>query len=130
MIVDTSALVAILKHEPEEAMFLDRLLAEPGVKLSAASYFEFGMVVDGWRNEAASHAVDLLLDRIEAEVRPVTADTAREAREAYRRFGKRNHHAQLNFGDCFAYALARETGEPLLFKGDDFARTDVEPVLK
>ena len=100
------------------------MLASP-VRISAVTLFEFGMVVDGLRNEEASRTVDLILARIEAEVVAVDAETARVARAAYRQFGKKNHPAKLNFGDCFAYALARQTGEPLLFKGDDFSQTDI-----
>jgi ribonuclease VapC len=129
VIVDTSALVAILKREAEADVFLERLLTEPSVRLSAVTYFEFAMVVDGWRDRAASQAVDLLLDRVEAEIVPVGVETARRARRAHAGFGKGNHPARLNFGDCFAYALAMELDEALLFKGDDFARTDVRPAV-
>ena len=125
MIVDTSALVAIINSEPEAVHFLAVLIREPKVRLSAVTYFEFGMVVDNWRDEATSLKVDRLLSGIEAEIVDVDAQTARAARAAYRRFGKKNHPAKLNFGDCFAYALAKQTGEPLLFKGDDFAQTDI-----
>lgn len=125
MIVDTSTLVAIVNSEPEAERFLAILLREQTVQLSAVSYFEFGMVVDGWRDEATSLKVDRLLSGIEAEIVAVDADTARIARAAYKRFGKKNHPAKLNFGDCFAYALAKQTGEPLLFKGDDFSQTDI-----
>lgn len=100
------------------------MLTSP-VRISAVTLFEFGMVVDGLRDDAASRAVDLILTRIEAEIVAVEADTARIARAAYRRFGKKNHPAKLNFGDCFAYALAKKSGEALLFKGDDFAQTDI-----
>ena len=124
MIVDTSALVAVLYREPEGPGFLAAMMALP-VRISAVTLFEFGMVVDGLRNEEASRAVDLILARIEAEIVDVDAETARLARAAYKRFGKKNHPAKLNFGDCFAYALAKQTGEPLLFKGDDFAQTDI-----
>ena len=95
------------------------------VRISAVTLFEFGMVVDSLRNEEASRTVDLILTRIEAEVVAVDAETARMARAAYKRFGKKNHPAKLNFGDCFPYALAKVAGEPLLFKGNDFAQTDV-----
>ena len=125
MIVDTSALVAIVNSEPEAVRFLGILLREQKVRLSAVTYFEFGMVVDAWRDDAISLKVDQLLLGIEAEIIDVDAETARMARAAYKRFGKKNHPAKLNFGDCFPYALARVTGEPLLFKGDDFAQTDV-----
>ncbi len=125
MIVDTSALVAIINAEPEGFTFLSRLNRESNVRVSAVTAFEFGMVVDRWRRPAASAAADRLLVQIEAEIVPVDAETAQRARAAYSRFGKGVHPAGLNFGDCFAYALANETGEPLLFKGDDFAQTDV-----
>lgn len=128
MIVDTSALVAVVKAEPEAAIYLTRLLDEQ-VRVSAVTAFEFGMVVDGWKDEQASKDADLLLLSIEAEIVAVDAETAQAARAAYRQFGKGNHPARLNFGDCFAYALARETGEPLLFKGDDFVRTDVRSAV-
>jgi ribonuclease VapC len=129
VIVDTSALVAILAAEPERMTFLNLLRAETAVKVSAVSFFEFGMVVDRWKQPVVSRGVEHLMVLIEAEIVPVTVDTARAARAAYARFGKGNHPARLNFGDCFAYALAQETGEPLLFKGDDFARTDVVSAL-
>lgn len=125
MIVDTSALVAILNSEPEAVRFLTILTHEPEVRLSSVTYFEFGMVVDSWKDEETSRKVDMLISGIEADIIAVDAETARAARAAYRRFGKKNHPARLNFGDCFAYALAKQTGEPLLFKGDDFARTDI-----
>lgn len=128
MIVDTSALVAVVKGEPEAAIYLTRLLDQP-VKVSAVTAFEFGMVVDGWKDEQSSRDADLLLLSIEAEIVVVDEGLAQAARAAYRRFGKGNHPARLNFGDCFAYALARETGEPLLFKGDDFGRTDVRSAV-
>ncbi|WP_426040680.1 type II toxin-antitoxin system VapC family toxin [Brevundimonas sp. TWP2-3-4b1] len=124
MIVDASALVAILYKEPEGPGFLTSMLTAP-VRISAVTLFEFGMVVDSLRNEEASRTVDLILTRIEAEVVAVDAETARMARAAYKRFGKKNHPAKLNFGDCFPYALAKVAGEPLLFKGNDFAQTDV-----
>ena len=125
MIVDTSALVAILAAEPERVRFLELLRSDPEVKISAVTLFEFGMVMDRWREPLASRGVEPLLSLIEAEIVAVTADTARLARLAYTQFGKGFHPARLNFGDCFAYALAKETGEPLLFKGDDFSQTDV-----
>jgi len=105
--------------------FLRLLRADSEVKVSAVTFFEFGMVVDRWKEPLVSRGVEPLLSLIEAEIVAVTADTARAAREAYARFGKGNHPAKLNFGDCFAYALAKQTGEPLLFNGDDFAQTDV-----
>ncbi len=125
MIVDTSALIAVLAAEPERMRFLNLLRANSDVKVSAVTFFEFGMVVDRWKEPLVSRGVEPLMSLIEAEIVAVTADTAQVAREAYATFGKGNHPARLNFGDCFAYALAKQTGEPLLFKGDDFAQTDI-----
>lgn len=110
-----------------------RVLAnETGARLSAASYLEVTIVVDGTRNPVLSRNLDVLLDALLEEadltIEPVTANQARIARMAYREFGRGSGHpARLNFGDCFAYALAKETGEPLLFVGNDFAQTDLRP---
>ncbi len=87
------------------------------------------MVVDGWKDEQSSKDADLLLLSIDAEIVAVDAETAQAARAAYRQFGKGNHPAALNFGGCIAYALAKATGEPLLFKGNDFSRVDVRPAF-
>lgn len=128
MIVDTSALVAVLNSEPEALLFLQKMSTEP-VKISAVTLFEFSMVIDRYKRREASLGADRLLAMIEAEVVSVDVEAARGARLAYATFGKGNHPARLNFGVCFAYALAKETGEPLLFKGDDFARTDVRSAV-
>jgi len=128
LIVDTSALVSVLNAEPEALPFLQKMSTEP-VKISAVTLFEFSMVIDRYKRREASVGADRLLARIEAEIVSVDAAAARGARLAYATYGKGNHPARLNFGDCFAYALARETGEPLLFKGDDFARTDVRSAV-
>ncbi len=97
--------------------------------MSAVTYFELGIVIDSARDAGASAALDEWMRDFDIGVVPVTEDTARLARNAYRRFGKGHHPARLNFGDCFAYALAQSAGEPLLFKGNDFAQTDVEPAI-
>ena len=127
MIVDSSVLVACLKKEDDYESWTRQLHdAKPHLKLSAASYLETSIVIDGSGDDNASANLDLFLDRLLIEIMPVTAQQARLARAAYARFGKgRDHPAKLNFGDCFSYALSAETGEPLLFKGNDFARTDV-----
>lgn len=126
MILDTSALVAILYREPEADAFIDRIVSTD-TKLSAASYVETGAVIDGARDPVASRELDDLLALGEVRIQPVTAEQAQIARHAYRDFGKGSGHpAQLNFGDCFSYALAKAAGETLLFKGDDFAHTDVD----
>jgi ribonuclease VapC len=126
MIIDTSAIVAILREEAEARRFAEVIEAAPVRRISAATYVEIGAVIDGARDPVASRLVDELLAAAQIVIEPVTPAQARIAREAYRDFGKGSGHAAgLNFGDCFAYALARATGEPLLYKGDDFSHTDV-----
>jgi ribonuclease VapC len=129
VIVDTSALVAILFQEPDARTFVDAITAAGTRRMSAASLFETALVVDRRGDAAASDRLDPFIAAADIEIVAVDAVTARLARDAYRRFGKGNHAAKLNFGDCFAYALAEATGEPLLFKGDDFSKTDVAPAL-
>jgi len=129
MIIDTSAIVAILRQEPEARRFAEAIEAAPVRRISATTYVEIGAVIDGARDPVASRLVDEVLATAGIIIEPVTAAQARIAREAYRDFGKGSGHAAgLNFGDCFAYALAKATGEPLLFKGDDFAKTDISRV--
>lgn len=129
MIVDSSAWVAILRGEPERIEFLRMIDEASYVGISAATYFETAIVIDGERNPVMSRALDELLANAEAKFEPVTADQARIAREAYRDFGRGSGHpAKLNFGDCFAYALAKAKREPLLCKGDDFLHTDVQTI--
>lgn len=125
MIVDSSALVAIVRGEPDQDIFLRCVQAADVLKLSAASYVEVSLVVG--RRDKPSQLVELdaLLDDYGIAVVPFTVEQALLAREAHQRFGRGSGHpAKLNFGDCFSYALARATGEPLLFKGEDFAATD------
>lgn len=127
MIIDGSALLAIFFEEPDAAWFAARC-ADPGRKrMSAATYLECAIKLDN-HSGGAPVELDEYLDEAGVEVVPVTPAQARIARRAHRRFGKGRHPAALNFGDCFVYALAVETGEPLLFKGDDFARTDLPGV--
>jgi len=126
IVVDTSALIAILRNEPDKDHFVDRILTAPGRVMSAVSLQEAGMVQAGRFGDGA--ALDLLaalVARLGIEVVPHDAALARLAGEAFLRFGKGRHVAGLNFGDCAAYALAASLGLPLLFKGDDFGRTDV-----
>ena len=125
MIVDASALVAILRAEPDAEAYLEAIRSTTPRRISAGSYLELGIVIDGPGDPVASRQVDEFLSRMSITVEPVTAAQAMIAREAYRDFGKSRHRAGLNFGDCFSYALARERNEPLLFKGDDFVRTDI-----
>jgi ribonuclease VapC len=130
MILDTSALVAILRDEAETESFADAIEAAPVRRLSAANFVELASVIDSKRNPTASRRVDDLLGRAGIAIEPVTERQARIAREAYRDFGKGSGHpAQLNFGDCFAYALAKDLDEPLLFKGGDFVHTDVRRAI-
>lgn len=130
MIIDTSVVVATLRSESGSERFTDAIEAAPSRRLSAASYFEAAIVVDRNDHPVLSHQLDVVLERALVTIEPVTESQARIARQAYRDFGKGSGHpAKLNFGDCFSYALARATGEPLLFKGNDFRHTDVEPAL-
>jgi ribonuclease VapC len=130
MILDTSALIAILRFEEEAPEFANLIAnaakspAQP--RISAVSYVEAGAVIDGSKDAVASRRFDELIDEAQIAIEPVTEAQARIARQAYRDFGKTSGHpARLNFGDCFSYALAKSKGEPLLFKGQDFSRTDV-----
>jgi ribonuclease VapC len=132
MILDTSALIAILRFEAEAPEFAR--IIESAIKggrqarISAVNYVETGAVIDGSRDPIASRRFDELMEEAEIAIEPVTETQAYIARQAYRDFGKTSGHpAKLNFGDCFSYALAKSKGEPLLFKGSDFLRTDVKP---
>lgn len=131
MIVDTSALIAILKREPEWPALSKTLDAVESPCISAANYLEASVVVDGWRNPILSRAFDELIERFNLVIEPVTAAQARIARQAYRDYGKGSGHAaNLNFGDCFTYALARDKRESVLYKGDDFVHTDLRSALQ
>ena len=129
MILDTSAIIAILRREPEGPRLTERLLEAERPAISAANLVEAAMVIEGRGGREAGAGLDHLIAEVGIEVAPVTAETARRARDAWRLWGKGRHPAALNFGDCFAYALAQERAEPLLFKGGDFFRTDVTPAL-
>lgn len=129
MILDTSALVAILWGEPEEEAFVRRIAAADVVRMSAATQVELHLVLQGRLSPEAMAGVARFLARTGALIEPVTEAQAGLAMAAFDRYGRGRHPAALNFGDCFAYALAQAMGEPLLFKGGDFARTDVRPAL-
>ena len=130
MIIDSSAIVAIVRGEPEAESFLAALKADSDAMMSAGNYLETGIVIDSDRDAALSAGLDPLLDKMGIQVVPVTPEHARIARQAYRDFGKGSgHKAQLNFGDCFAYALAMERGEALLYKGDDFIHAGLARVV-
>lgn len=130
MIVDTSALIAIVRFESDADRLLDSISAAPVCGKSAADLVESWMVVDGSRDAGTMRRATELVDRVELEIVPVAEAHVLLAREAFRRFGKRSGHgARLNFGDRFADALAKATGEPLLFVGDDFSRTDMPSAM-
>ena len=130
MIIDTSALLAILRDEPEAAACAEAIERANSRRLSAVSFVETAAVVDGSRDPVASRGFDDLLREAQINIDAVTEAHARIARDAYRDFGRGSGHpAKLNFGDCFSYALAEVTGEPLLFKGGDFVHTDVKRAL-
>jgi ribonuclease VapC len=126
MVIDTSALVAILCDEPEAPQIEAAIEADPVRRISAATLLETAIVIEARYGEAGGRELDLLLHKASVEVEAFDAEQAELAREAYRTFGRGRHAAGLNFGDCFAYALSTCRGEPLLFNGEDFARTDVQ----
>lgn len=128
MILDTSALLAVLFDEPDADRYERAIASATTCRMSVANYVEATMVVESRMGDYGGRQLDDLVETAGIELEPVTVEQAQAARRAWRRFGRGNHPAGLNFGDCFAYALAEITGEPLLYKGDDFALTDVETV--
>ena len=128
MIVDTSAIIAILQNEPETVALGKALTTAAVCRISPVNYVEAAIIADNNTNPALRRKLDDLLRDVPISMETVTPKQAEIARQAYRDFGKGRHKARLNLGDCFAYALAKDRGEPLLFKGDDFRHTDVEPV--
>lgn len=125
MIVDTSAILAILMDEDERPRFTAAISDAAEAAISAGTLLETAIVVEARYGAEGGQLLDLLLERASMEIVPVDAQQVRLAQEGYRRFGKGRHPAGLNFGDCFAYALARHRRQRLLFKGDDFPRTDI-----
>jgi ribonuclease VapC len=125
VVIDTSALAAIFFHEPERDAFRNAILAASSRLISAATVLEAGMVIEGRRGGGAGREFDLFIVRTQIKIVPIDAELADLARSAWRKYGKGRHPAGLNFGDCFSYALAKATGEPLLAKGTDFVGTDV-----
>lgn len=125
MILDTSALVAILYREPEAAAFAQRIHDADVCRISVASYVELAMVVESQLGSEGMRQAEAFLRHARIVIEPVTLDHGELARQAFHDFGKGRHKAGLNFGDCFSYALAKATGEPLLFKGKDFSQTDI-----
>lgn len=131
MIVDSSAVIAILRAEPDAGRYGQAIEEAPVCRISAANWLEAAIVISNPADPMPSRYFDEFVRDAPLSIEPVTVRQARIAREAYRDFGKGSGHpARLNFGDCFAYALAFDTGEPLLFKGDDFTHTDLAPALK
>ncbi len=126
MIVDTSAVLAVLFGEPDAERYERAIAGASRCRMSVASLLEAAIVLESRSGAAGGHELDVFVERALIELAPVTAEHAQAARRAWRRFGNGNHPAGLNFGDCFAYALAEATREPLLFKGRDFALTDIE----
>ena len=129
MIVDTSALIAVLFAEDDADVYAGALDTADSCRMSAATFLEACIVVDCETRQPASRQLDTFIRSVPIIIEPVTEEQAHIARQAYADFGKARHKAGLNFGDCFAYALARVTGEPLLFKGNDFRHTDVRSAL-
>lgn len=126
MVIDTSALVAIFLAEPERKLLLDLVLQAETRMISAATVLETGIVLEAKRGESAGREFDLFLVRANLQVVAVDSEQTEIARSAWRKYGKGRHPAALNFGDCFAYALAKFAGQPVLAKGTDFAATDIE----
>lgn len=130
MIVDTSALICIHQGEADAAKFIDALINTRVKRISAGSLLETYLIADSHQPRRVSGRLDRLIADIDVEIVPVDQEQVLLARAAYRDYGKGSGHpAGLNFGDCFAYALARRMHEPLLFKGDDFGHTDIEAAL-
>ena len=126
MVIDTSVIVAILFGEAEAEAFAAAIESDPVRLMSVASALEATIVIESELGIAGGRELDALLQTAAISIEPVSAEQLAAARHAFRSFGKGRHPAALNFGDCFSYALSRTTGEPLLFKGNDFARTDVD----
>jgi ribonuclease VapC len=131
VIVDASAILAIMLEEEDGDIFEDVLLkgVKKGLLMSPVNYLEAAVRLDNLKDTRKGSELDNLIDGFGIDLEPVAPEQAYLAREAYQHFGKGNHPAKLNLGDCFAYALAKARGEPLLFKGDDFRKTDVEAAL-
>jgi ribonuclease VapC len=128
MVLDSSAVLAILFDEPQRRAFTLSIESDPRRLMSAGNVLESALVAEARRGEPAGRELDLLLHRAEVDVVPVDSEQVQLARSAWRRYGKGRHAAGLNFGDCFAYALAAASGQPLLFAGEDFRRTDIAAV--
>jgi len=129
MVIDTSALVAILQGEPEQNLFNNKIATAESCYMSTASFVELSMIIESRYGVDGIHDLDLYLSKAGIKLIPVEEEQALLARKGFRLYGKGRHPAALNYGDCFAYALAIWLGEPLLFKGNDFSQTNVEPAV-
>jgi ribonuclease VapC len=125
MVLDSSAIIAILLKEPEAIQFATEIAESDTILLSAASLLEASIIIESRLGPDGARDLDLFLYRAEVEIMPVDREQAEVARTAWRKYGKGRHPAGLNYGDCFSYALAKATGEQLLFKGNDFSGTDL-----
>ncbi len=130
MVIDSSALIAILFSEPEALAFARSIADASRRLLGAFNALETGIVVEARKGEVGGRELDLLMHRAQIEIVAMNADQAELARAAWRKYGRGNHPAGLNIGDCYAYALAKYSGEPLLFKGGDFSQTDIQAAIK
>lgn len=130
MVIDTSAIVAIAQNDPEASSFEQMIAEDPVRMISAATVLEAAMALETRFGEVGGAEFDLWLAKAGVDIIAVETEHADQARRAWRRYGKGRHPAALNYGDCFAYALATITGEPLLFKGNDFAQTDIRAAAK
>jgi ribonuclease VapC len=130
VIVDSSALMALVLREPEAERFSAAMLADPTLHMSAANWVETAMIVDSNRDPVLRERFEELIAALGVQVVPVSVEIAQAARRAHQRYGRGHHPARLNYGDCFAYATAAVLGEPLLYKGGDFSQTDIESALK
>lgn len=130
MIVDASALLAIVLDEPDGRRFAEIIAGAPRARMPAATWFEAALVIDTRGDDVASHRFDDAVRSLGIELIAFTPEHAEHARKARRVYGRRRHPAELNFGDCMVYGVAKAEREPLLFKGNDFSQTDIEPALK
>jgi ribonuclease VapC len=129
VIIDSSALVAVILQEPEEARFAEAILRHGAPRMSAASWMEAATIIDSHKRPEGRIRFDEVITAFRIDIVPVTAEIAVRARRAYNQYGCGQHPARLNYGDCLAYATAAVTGQPLLFKGQNFAQTDIKPAL-
>ena len=129
MVIDTSAIIAILTAEPETNRLAHAIATDTKRIMSSFSLLEAGIVIESRKGKSGTRELDILLHRINIEIIPLTSELSQLAQEAWCRFGKGRHPAKLNIGDCCSYALAKHSEEPLLFKGNDFSQTDLVAVV-